>query len=156
MGIRTYGWPLLAMHAQFLFGSGERWFFDSQVLESGDGATRSSDTEKLLLNTLHWLVRPSLGNNTAGAIGGWIQNPDRLVYPHKKLTSTSDINETHYKYDKDALSRDPVADDGSRVFSGLIGAQNPTSLVPVALWNMRQLSLLIAWTFSYSWTLSQR
>ena len=96
MGIRSFGRgrvALLAMWDQFLFGSGEKWLFDSQILSRGDGKARLSDTEKLVLNTLQWLAVPSLGNSSSG-IGGYITTADRLQYPNMQMKSMETLNET--------------------------------------------------------------
>ena len=96
MGIRGFGRgrvALLAMWDQFLFGSGEKWLFDSQILSRGDGRARPSDTEKLVLNTLRWLAAPSLGNSSSG-IGGYKTTVDRLKYPNMQMKSMEALNET--------------------------------------------------------------
>ena len=126
MGVREFGSgrvALLALWDQFLFGSGNKWLFGGQILSSGDGKGRPSDTETLVLNTLRWLAAPSLRNKSSG-LGGYITTPDRLQYPNMQAKNMDKLNETHYQYDKSALSNDPAAGDGSIVFSGLIGAQS--------------------------------
>ena len=97
MGIRSHGSgrvSLLAMYYQFLFGGGDKWLFGSQILSAGDGATRPSDTERLILNTLSWLAQPSLTNTSIG-IGGYAQDPERLVFPNEQPKVEAQLNETH-------------------------------------------------------------
>lgn len=96
MGVRDFGSgrvALLAMWDQFLFGSGEKWLFGSQILSRGDGKARPSDTETLVLNTLRWLAAPSLGNASSD-IGGYVTTPDRLQYPNMQTKSMEQLNDT--------------------------------------------------------------
>ena len=124
MGIREYGLgrvALLAVYDQFLFGSGEKWLFDKQILSAGNG-THVSEMGKLLRNTLNWLAAPSLGNSSSG-VGGYAPPPDRLTPYNDRPAVWGALNTTHYHYDKAALSADPAAGDGTAVFDGLFGAQ---------------------------------
>ena len=117
MGIREYGLgrvALLAVYDQFLFGSGEKWLFDNQIMAAGNG-TLASDTGKLLRNTLNWLAAPSLGNSSSG-VGGYATPPDRLTPYNDRPAVWGALNTTHYHYDKAALSADPAAGDGTAVF----------------------------------------
>ena len=111
------------MYYQFLFGGGDKWLFGSQILSVGDGGTRPSDTERLILNTLSWLAQPSLSNTSSG-IGGYVQDSERLIFPNEQPKIEAQLNETHYPYNKQALSEDPAKGDGTSVFTGLIGAQS--------------------------------
>ena len=45
-------------------------------------------------------------------VGGYVTTADRLVYPNDQLKVESELNETHWRYDKTALSADPAEADG--------------------------------------------
>eukprot|EP01048_Picozoa_sp_COSAG05_P015077 COSAG05_NODE_1774_length_4111_cov_5.453444_3_plen_633_part_01 len=85
MGVREVGFGrvgLLTMYNQFLFGSGEKWLFNSEVLSAGVSG-RPSDMGLLLKNTLAWLIAPSLLNSSS-VLGGFQTTPDTLLYPNER------------------------------------------------------------------------
>jgi hypothetical protein len=124
MGLRAFGRgrvALLSVYYHFLFGSGTKWLFDRQILSSGDGGSRPSDMEKLILATLRWLSQPSMRNASSG-IGGYVTPRGRLLYPNMLQETKDEMNETHFPYNKSSLSS--VSVSGLQLMKGLVGAQS--------------------------------
>jgi hypothetical protein len=125
MGIRSFGLGrvgLLAMWDGFLFGCGEKFLYNNEILVEGIKG-KKSDFGRLLQNTLRWLAEPSVSNATS-ELGGYVTTPDVLIWPNEKPEVAAAYKDAHYPYNKAALVGDPAANDGSRVFKGLIGAQS--------------------------------
>jgi hypothetical protein len=101
---------------QFSIGSGMKWLFNDEILEKGLGG-QSSQYGRLLLNTYHWLAEPSL---KSGAVGGYIQDPVRLLEPQAKPDAMKAFAEVAYK----AEATPPPS---GKLFKGLIGAQTSLS-----------------------------
>ena len=131
--IRTLGKgrvALMSQWRQYTITSGNRWLFDSQVLSRGVG-NRSSDTGKLIHNTLQWLAAP-----VAGGPGGFTDSSTTLVFPNEAEEYQKQFDPPPYKYDPATLHGEPPQecqtcdDHGCKncgITSGVIGVRTSLS-----------------------------
>jgi hypothetical protein len=123
--VRDYpgGGRLAAVATWFPFsiGSGMKWLYNNEILSKGLG-TRPSDYGKLLLNTYAWLAEPSL---KSGAVGGAVQDPNRLVKPMLRAGAMEQFHDWNYNETQVLGYRHPPVN--AKLFRGLIGAQTELS-----------------------------
>lgn len=101
---------LTAIFPQFTINGGTTWIHDGAVLDKGL-AGKPSDFGKLFENTLRWLSEPSL---KSGALGGYVQNPQKLVCPNMRKKP----DEYFAQFDSYQNPTPP-----GNVYRGLIGAR---------------------------------
>eukprot|EP01052_Picozoa_sp_SAG31_P008021 SAG31_NODE_395_length_16265_cov_4.941420_3_plen_913_part_00 len=131
--VRTLGKGRVAMLSQwrqYTITSGNSWLFDSQVLKTGVG-DRSSDTGKLIQNTLQWLAAP-----VAGGPGGFQDSTSTLRYPNEAPAYQRQFDPPPFTYDPTKLNDEPAQvcqtcdDHGCRncgIAPGIIGVRTSAS-----------------------------
>jgi hypothetical protein len=103
---------------QFSIGSGMKFLYNNEILEKGLNG-QSSQYGRLLLNTYHWLAGPSL---KSGAVGGYVQEPNRLLEPSARPETFAQFAELSFKDIQASAARSK-----GKIYRGLIGAQTSLS-----------------------------
>jgi hypothetical protein len=103
---------------QFSIGSGLKYLFNDEILEKGLNG-QPSQYGHLLLNTYRWLADPSV---KSGAVGGYVQDPNRLLEPQAKPDAFAQWPELNFKDIQASAAR-----SRGKIYRGLIGAQTSFS-----------------------------
>lgn len=99
----TVLWPVFTLHG------GLSWIHNGAVIDKGL-KDKPSDFGKLFENTLRWLSEPSI---QSGKLGGYVQDPKKLVHPHFR-------KKPEEQFPPDVCVQ---PQEVNNVFRGLIGAR---------------------------------